>query len=229
MKKLTILTLLVLALMLAVVPASAQASLSTTTLSAAVTSESATLIYLTATTNAVANQFAYVDRELMYIIAVPRSGVIQVQRGASSHEAGGAPGASTHASGATVYLAPGNYFTTYDRSGTCTSTNELVLPVINTFNGNVWNCVSSVWQSGMVMRTVRGTGTLASGSPSTLAVTGMTPPFTSSSTYTCVAQDTTTIANNIGVLAAGYVSGSAVTFTGPNTNTDGFRYSCTGY
>ncbi len=34
------------------------------------------------------------------------------------------------------------------------------------------------------------------------------------------AQDETTVANNIGVLTAGYVSTSAVTFTGPNTNTD---------
>ncbi len=79
------------------------------------------------------------------------------------------------------------------------------------------------------LRVVQGTGTLASGTPSTYAVTTISPAFTSSSTYTCVAQDTTTIANNIGVLAAGYVSGSAVTFTGPNTNTDGFRWACYGY
>lgn len=78
-------------------------------------------------------------------------------------------------------------------------------------------------------RVVQGSGTLVSGTPSTFAVTGISPAFTSSSTYTCTAQDTTTVANNIGVLAAGYVSGSAVTFTGPATNTDGFRYQCVGY
>lgn len=79
------------------------------------------------------------------------------------------------------------------------------------------------------MHQVIGRGTLVSASPSTYAVTTMTPAFTSTTSYTCVAQDTTTIANNIGVLTAGYVSGTAVTFTGPNTNTDTFRFVCTGF
>ena len=79
------------------------------------------------------------------------------------------------------------------------------------------------------LKIVQGSGTLNTGSPSTFAVTAISPAFTSASTYTCVAQDTATIATNIGVLVAGYVSGSAVTFTGPNTNTDTFKYTCTGY
>jgi hypothetical protein len=82
---------------------------------------------------------------------------------------------------------------------------------------------------GATLKIVQGSGTLVTGSPSTFAVTAMSPAFTSASTYTCVAQDTATIATNIGVLTAGYVSGSAVTFTGPNSNTDTFRYTCTGY
>jgi hypothetical protein len=79
------------------------------------------------------------------------------------------------------------------------------------------------------MRTVIGLGTLTTGSPSTYAVTTISPAFTSSTSYNCYAQDTTTIASNIGVLTAGYVSGSAVTFTGPNSNTDTFRFYCVGY
>lgn len=79
------------------------------------------------------------------------------------------------------------------------------------------------------LHVVIGRGTLATGSPSTDAITTISPAFTSATTYSCVAQDSTTIANNIGVLSAGYVSGSAVTFTGPNTNTDGFRFTCIGY
>lgn len=79
------------------------------------------------------------------------------------------------------------------------------------------------------IRTVIGRGTLASGTPSTYAVTAISPAFTSATSYACTAQDTTTVANNVGVLAAGYVSGSAVTFTGPATNTDGFRFVCVGY
>lgn len=77
-------------------------------------------------------------------------------------------------------------------------------------------------------KVVTGSGTLVSGTPSTFALTGISPAFTSSSTYLCNAVDTTTVATSIGVLTAGYVSGSAVTFTGPNTNTDTFRYSCVG-
>lgn len=80
-----------------------------------------------------------------------------------------------------------------------------------------------------VERQVIVRGTLVTGTPSTFALTGISPAFTSATSYNCVAQDTTTIANNIGVLTAGYVSGSAVTFTGPNTNTDTFRGVCTGF
>jgi hypothetical protein len=79
------------------------------------------------------------------------------------------------------------------------------------------------------LHTVIGIGLLATGSPSTYAVTTISPAFTGTTTYSCIAQDVTTIANNVGVLTAGYVSGSAVTFTGPNTNTDTFRFSCVGY
>lgn len=79
------------------------------------------------------------------------------------------------------------------------------------------------------LKIVIGRGTLATGTPSTDAITTISPAFTSATTYQCVAQDTTTIANNIGVLTAGYVSGSAVTFTGPSTNTDTFRFTCIGY
>jgi hypothetical protein len=82
---------------------------------------------------------------------------------------------------------------------------------------------------GPTLKVVTGIGLLVTGSPSTFAVTGMSPAFSAAADYTCVAQDVTTVANNIGVLTAGYVSGSAVTFTGPNTNTDTFRYTCIGY
>ncbi len=79
------------------------------------------------------------------------------------------------------------------------------------------------------LHVVQGIGLLATGSPSTYAVTTISPAFTSATSYNCVAQDVTTVANNIGVLTAGYVSGSAVTFNGPNTNTDTFRFTCTGF
>lgn len=79
------------------------------------------------------------------------------------------------------------------------------------------------------LKVVTGEATLSTGSPSTAAITGIAPTFTSTTSFQCVAQDTTTAAINISVLTAGYVSTSAVTFTGPNTNTDTFRYVCVGY
>ena len=77
------------------------------------------------------------------------------------------------------------------------------------------------------LKIVVGNATLTTGSPSTAAITGM-PAFTSTTSYRCMAQDTVTAATNISVLVAGYVSTTAVTFTGPNTNTDTFRYICIG-
>lgn len=79
------------------------------------------------------------------------------------------------------------------------------------------------------VKIVRGTAAATSASPSTVAITGISPAFTSAATFTCTAEDATTVANVFAVLTAGYVSGSAVTFTGPNTVTDTIRYYCIGY
>ncbi len=110
-------------------------------------------------------------------------------------------------------------------------TPALGVASITSLTGLLVDCASTAAcpSTARAMRLVQGIGLLATGSPSTYAVTTISPAFTGSTTYNCTAQDVTTIANNIGVLAAGYVSGSAVTFTGPNTNTDTFRFSCIGY
>lgn len=106
----------------------------------------------------------------------------------------------------------------------------LTTPAISAPTGIVVDCASTAAcpSTARGLRMVQGLGTLNSGTPSTYAVTTMTA-FTGTTTYNCYAQDTTTIANNIGVLTAGYVSATAVTFTGPNTNTDTFRFYCIGY
>ncbi len=82
---------------------------------------------------------------------------------------------------------------------------------------------------GSTLKIVTGSAALASGSPSIAAVTGMSPAFTAAGDYSCTAQDTADQTVPIGVLSAGYVSGSAVTFTGPNTVTDVIRYICIGF
>ncbi len=110
-------------------------------------------------------------------------------------------------------------------------TPALGAATITSLTGLVADCASTAAcpSTSRALRAVIGIGLLATGSPSTYAVTTISPAFTGTTTYQCFAQDVTTIANNIGVLAAGYVSGSAVTFTGPNTNTDTFRFECIGY
>ena len=115
-------------------------------------------------------------------------------------------------------LQSGSGWTNTSRSGNTAASGQ--------YCGSTGTCSHSAIGTVLV---VQGYGTLNTGSPSTLAVTGMSPAFTNTTSYTCTAQDTTTIAVNIGVLTAGYVSGSAVTFTGPNSNTDTFRYTCIGY
>lgn len=78
------------------------------------------------------------------------------------------------------------------------------------------------------LKVVTGSTALVSGSPSTAAVTGLSPAFTSSSTYHCEISNATTVANTASVLAAGYVSGSAFTITGPDTVTDVVHFVCIG-
>lgn len=108
---------------------------------------------------------------------------------------------------------------------TAPSANISIIGTMAMSCGATATCANTIATS---QRVVTGSGTLVTGSPSTFALTGISPAFTSTTSYLCNAIDTTTAANNISVLTAGYVSGSAVTFTGPNTNTDTFRYSCLG-
>ena len=119
-------------------------------------------------------------------------------------------------------------------TATPTGTGAVVLgtgPTITAPVGIIVDCATTAAcpSTARALHMVQGIGLLATGSPSTYAVTTISPAFTGTTTYSCIAQDVTTIANNVGVLTAGYVSGSAVTFTGPNTNTDTFRFSCVGY
>ena len=128
--------------------ASAQTAPNNTTLSAAVTDSSARFITVASTTGAVANgSFAYIDREVFGITAFnSTSGVLTVTRGLMSTKA------STHASGATVVIGMPQIFQPDDLSasgkvtaGSCTSTNELFLPIYNVKTGRRWNCIGSLW------------------------------------------------------------------------------------
>lgn len=117
----------------------AQATINTTTLSAAVTATAISFRLASVSTVAV-GQVIYVDREAMRVNTVnSTTAVVTVTRGFSSTNA------VAHASGAVAYTGPANYFSATDVSGPCTATNEVALPHINMPDGNVFQCSNSLW------------------------------------------------------------------------------------
>jgi hypothetical protein len=75
------------------------------------------------------------------------------------------------------------------------------------------------------LKLAKGSVALATGSPSTATVTGISPAFTSSSSFVCTVSNATTQANPVKVVNA---SASSITVTGPNTVTDVVNYVCVG-
>jgi len=138
MNKLKQLLVSVALLLLAASTSWAQVTLTSTTLSVAITDASSTSIRVTSATGFAAGSIAYVDREALRVVSASGT-TISVVRGFSGTRA------STHANAATIYVGLPEYFTTYDRAGSCTATNELVLPRINFNSGNILNCVASLW------------------------------------------------------------------------------------
>lgn len=120
-------------------PGFAQATLSSTTLSAAMSDASSTTVRVASASGITGTStMLFVDKEAMFVNSVSGT-TLSVTRGYFGTVA------NSHPSGATVYLGPPGYFTSFDRSGSCTSTNELVLPVVNVKNGNFFRCTNSVW------------------------------------------------------------------------------------
>lgn len=122
----------------------AQTTTTTTTLSAAITQPigeppQRTISVASATGFTAGTTALFVDRELMMVQAVSGT-TITVRRGA-----GGL--LSPHANATTVYVGPvgAGPFRRYNPAGSCTATNELYLPQINTEDGSRWNCINSVW------------------------------------------------------------------------------------
>jgi len=102
------------------------------------------------------------------------------------------------------------------------SSNKLIFGG-NTVQTPVYNAAGTT-QNGA--HTVSDSGTLSSGTPSTVTITlAGSAAFTSSSSYNCAITNKTTQANSLKVT---YRSGSAFVVTGPNTVTDSFSYICVG-
>lgn len=79
---------------------------------------------------------------------------------------------------------------------------------------------------GTTARIFFGSAPLVSGTPSTVTISGISPAFTSTSSYVCTVSEATTATNNL--LKVVNVSSSSFTITGPNTLTDTINYQCTG-
>jgi hypothetical protein len=124
-------------------PVSAQTALTSTTTNAAMTATTSA-ISLTSTTGITAGVRLYADLELMIVNSInTTTGIAQVRRGLGE----GFSQAVSHANGTTVYILPigtasGQAFVQLDPSGSCTPSLQPYLPVINTKNGNIWDCVA---------------------------------------------------------------------------------------
>lgn len=131
---------------LIIATALAQTSPTSTTLSTAVTTTYNTTVVVASGTGIGVGTYLYVDREALSVTAVS-GGRLSVVRGAMGTRA------STHASGAPVTFGPAAYMLRYDPAGSCVSTAQPVLPVINVTTGQEFNCLGSMW-----VNTSQGTG-----------------------------------------------------------------------
>lgn len=138
MRKLLSLLLLAGLALLSPSPGYSQATLTSTTLSAAAT-VGATTISVASATGVVVGDLAFVDKEAMIVTAISGTD-LTVRRGAGGVQA-------AHPNASKIYIDPPDFFILGERSGTCTRATvfPLVLPQINTNDGRAYDCINSVW------------------------------------------------------------------------------------
>lgn len=161
-KKITIALALFIALAFAP-QATAQASFGSTTLGAAITStncsQQTVALASTSTMGGLGTQgnpttVLYVDKEYMWVNSVTDSTHVVVNRCRGTQGVSARPVA--HANGATVWFANvsgANAAASYFRNtqptgedwGACTAANELILPKVYLFSGDVFNCFGGQW------------------------------------------------------------------------------------
>lgn len=120
---------------------SAQTTLNTTTLDAAITDATATTVTLASGTTVAAGQVLFVDRELMRIQSAVGSSTTNwnVTRGFDG------TASALHGNGARVYTGARDRFYRRDVSGTCVAADDLFTPHINTTSGRIWECEAGYW------------------------------------------------------------------------------------
>lgn len=233
----------------------AQVTLTSTSLSVAITSPTANTIVVVSATGFVAGTTqVVVDMEQMNVTSVNGT-TIGVTRGLNGTNA------TTHAAGSLAYVGSPTYFDTVGRSGSCTSTNERVLPVVVPTQGRLYTCTGSKWSwasitggggyltmpvssGGIAAVTACGATSgnancantqtgytariwqgVATLSLGSAVVSNLSPTFTSTSTGSCMGIDTSGAS---GVLAEVVISGvSSITVAGTGSGT--VSWLCVGY
>ncbi len=120
-------------------PAWAQAAMNQTTINAAATATAGTVSVASAT-SIVAGHEMFIEREAMLVQSVSGT-TISVQRGYDGTNA------ASHPQGALAYTGTPSRFSRTNYAGSCTSTSQVVLPIVNTATGQLFDCVNSLWAS----------------------------------------------------------------------------------
>ena len=175
MKNLRILSSILLAVFVALAPAYAQTALTQTSLSAAISSSSATSLKVASATGITAGQTVlYIEDgtgavgEAVFVNSVSGT-TIGVTRGYYGL-------AAPHISGALVLVGPPNAFLTVDPSGSCTPGTGLAAytPAINLKTGNQWLCssITNSWVPGFFNDSVSAGTSAAVASAATMTPSG---------------------------------------------------------
>lgn len=260
MKTIKLFTIFALILALSAL-CSAQTALSTTTLGAAITSTNTTSITLASTSTMQSagpvnqvNTCFYVDKELFGVTTVVDSThVIVQQRGRGCGAIGASARPTTHLSGAKVYFANtvtnGNTITpaasyigkndqpTAENFGSCTATNELALPKIFIFSGDIMDCKNGS-SGGQWILTGIGTSATAGksisifctgtvGSSETEYLNGAACSGSTNQYYHYVVQNPGTLANLQVYSSAAVVGGSSVDVLTVYKNGSATSITCT--
>lgn len=233
---------LLIGLALTVGVASAQTTINSTTLSAAVT-KTQNFVQLTSTSTVAVGDILFVDREAMVVTTVPSSGTtIYVRRGSAGL-------VSAHASGATIYTGTPDRFSRVDVAGSCSATDGLFTPHINISAGNIFLCTNSVWRptklAGVSVvsaatttsaRIASGTITLDGSNPSTATISDFTTILNCTVSYKAAAIPgddplgvSATWATNVLSIYAWKTDGVDPTPVASTNNSAIYAYICVGY
>ena len=141
MKKLTILIIGLALIVWFALPAGAQTTLNSTTVSEAV-DRTENRIDVASASSVSVDDIAFIDREAMLVTAVDSTNNrITVQRGYAATKS------AKHANGQTIWIDVPAAFINKDLSGACTKGSEFpnFQPLINLTNANEYFCQGSVW------------------------------------------------------------------------------------